>query len=289
MEEQMPRDLTARLAPFAILATGLASTAGLAAEEWRIGGFSTPESALFDAASNRVIVSNIVGDAMQADGNGTLSTVAPDGTMIDAEWVTGLDAPKGSAIGGDKLYVADLTRLRIVDLASGEYETVDVPGAVFLNDVTVADDGAVYLTDTFGNSIYVYKDGAASLFVQDLALDGPNGILAVDGMLYVASAGVFPSANDPGKPGGVQKVDIATRAITKEEAAGDFGTLDGIVMIGGALYVTDFMGGKLFRLEPGGTPAEVATLKMGSADTGSDGTSIYVPQMMEGELVKITP
>ena len=43
--------------------------------------------------------------------------------MIDAEWVTGLDAPKGSAIGGDKLYVADLTKLRIVDLASGAFET----------------------------------------------------------------------------------------------------------------------------------------------------------------------
>ena len=60
-------------------------------------------------------------------------------------------------------------------------------------------------------------------------------------------------------------------------------------MIGDALYVTDFMGGKLFRLEPGGTPTEVATLKMGSADIGSDGTSVYVPQMMEGELVKVTP
>jgi sugar lactone lactonase YvrE len=272
-----------------LLTAGLLCSTATAAEEWRTTGFSTPESALFDSANNRIIVSNIVGDAMQADGNGTLSTVAPDGTVIEAEWVTGLDSPKGSAIGGDKLYVADLTKLRIVDLASGEYETVDVPGSVFLNDVTVAEDGTVYVTDTFGNSIYSYKDGTAALFVQDAALDGPNGILAVGPILYIASAGVFPSANDPGKPGGVQKVDIATKAVTKEDAAGDFGTLDGIVMIGNALYLTDFMGGKLFRLEPGGTPTEVATLKMGSADAGSDGTSIYVPQMMEGELVKITP
>lgn len=284
----MPIRSTARIAGAAVLILGLVSSAAFAAEEWRTSGFSTPESALFDTANNRVIVSNIVGDPMQADGNGTLSTVAPDGTMIEAEWVTGLDSPKGSSIGGDKLYVADLTKLRIVDLASGEYETVDVPGAVFLNDVTVAEDGTVYVTDTFGNSIFSYKDGTAALFVQDAALDGPNGILAVGGTLYIASAGVFPSEGNPGKPGGVQKVDIATKAITKEEAAGDIGTLDGIVMIGDALYLTDFMG-KLFRLEPGGRATEVATLKMGSADTGTDGTSIYVPQMMEGELVKITP
>jgi sugar lactone lactonase YvrE len=284
----MPNLSTASLAGAGCLVLGLLSSVAFAGEEWRVSGFSTPESALFDAANNRVIVSNIVGDPMQADGNGTLSTVAPDGTMIDAEWVTGLDSPKGSAIGGDKLYVADLTKLRIVDLASGAYETVDVPGSMFLNDVTVADDGTVYVTDTFGSAIYSYKDGTAALFVQDPALDGPNGILAVGGTLYIASAGVFPSEGNPGKPGGVQKVDIATKAITKEEAAGDIGTLDGIVMIGNALYLTDFMG-KLFRLEPGGTATEVATLKMGSADTGSDGTSIYVPQMMEGELVKFTP
>lgn len=282
----MPRLSTVTAASLVVL--GLTASA-LGAEDWRLGGFSTPESALFDTANNRVIVSNIVGDAMQADGNGTLSTVSPDGTLIEADWVTGLDAPKGSAIGGDKLYVADLTKLRIVDLASGAFETVEVPGAVFLNDVTVADDGAVYVTDTFANGIFVYKDGAASLFVQDAALDGPNGIMADGGMLYIASAGVFPSATDPGKPGGVQKVDIATKAITKEEAAGDIGTLDGIVKIGDALYLSDFMGGKIFRLEPGGTATEVTTLSMGSADTGSDGTSIYVPLMMEGELVKFTP
>src|SRR5688572_19892797 len=135
----MPRLWT--LATASLVVFGLTGAA-TAAEDWRLGGFNTPESALWDAANNRVIVSNIVGDAMQADGNGMLSTVSPDGTMIDAEWVTGLDAPKGSAIGGNRLYVADLTKLRIVDLASGIYETIDVPGAVFLNDVTVADDGA---------------------------------------------------------------------------------------------------------------------------------------------------
>jgi hypothetical protein len=59
-------------------------------------------------------------------------------------------------------------------------------------------------------------------------------------------------------------------------------------MIGDVLYLTDFMG-KLYRLEPGGTPTEVTTLAMGSADIGSDGTSVFVPMMMEGELVKITP
>jgi len=260
-----------------------------AAQDWRTAGFSTPESVAYDEANDRLIVSNIVGDAMQADGSGTLSLVGTDGTMIDADWVSGLDAPKGSAIAGDTLYVADLTRLRIVDLATGEYETVDVAGSSFLNDVAVDADGAVYITDTFANSIYRYADGAAELWVQDAALMTPNGLLVDGGTLHVASIGIFAENPADNKPGGMYEIDLATKAITKNETAGDFGALDGIVKIGEDLYISDFMGGGIYRLAPGGTPEKITTLAMGSADIGSDGTSIYVPMMMEGELVKVTP
>ena len=272
----------------AILAAGLASPA-LAAEDWRLPGFSMPESALFDSANNRIIVSNIIGDAMQADGNGSLALVSPDGKMLDADWVTGLDAPKGSAIADGKLYVADLTNLRIVDLSTGAYETVPVPGSGFLNDVTADGDGNVYLTDTFANAIYRYADGKAELWLQDAALVSPNGILADGATLYVASIGVLAQTPADSKPGGVYAIDIATKAVTKDDVAGDFGFLDGIVKLGETLYLSDFMSGVVYSYVPGSAPTAIATLKLGSADIGSDGTSLYVPLMMEGEVVKLTP
>lgn len=278
-----------RIAPLGALVAILAADPAAAAEDWRLEGLSAPESALFDTANNRIIVSNIIGDAMQADGSGSLSLVSPEGAMLDAEWVTGLDAPKGSAIAGDKLYVADLTNLRIVDLATGTYETVPVTGATFLNDVTADADGNVYLTDTFANSIYRYADGATELWLQDAALLTPNGIVADGDTLYVASFGTLTDTPANNQPGGVYAINIASKTITKDEVAGDFGYLDGIVKMADAIFLTDFMSGTVFSYVPGSVPMAIATLKMGSADIGSDGTSLYVPLMMEGEVVKLTP
>lgn len=266
----------------------LATPAAWAAEEWRTPGFSVPESVVHDSANQRLIVSNIVGEATAADGNGTLALVGVDGVMIEAEWVKGLDAPKGSAIVGGTLYVADITNLRLVDLATGAVETLAVEGAGFLNDVTADGDGNVYITDTFANRIYRYADGKTELFLEDAALDSPNGILADGTSLIIASFGTLAEKPEDMKPGGLVSVDIASKAVTPVPEAGAFGFLDGIVKVGDSLVVSDFFAGTIYQIAPGAAPKSVAQLVMGSADIGTDGTAVYVPMMMEGELVKLT-
>ncbi|NMA97027.1 MAG: ATP/GTP-binding protein [Phyllobacteriaceae bacterium] len=272
------------------MATALALVPALAqgAEEWRLAGFETPESVVFDAVNQRLIVSNIVGDASAADGNGKLSLVALDGTMIEADWVTGLDAPKGSAIAGGKLYVADITNLRIVDLASGAVETLAIEGATFLNDVTADSAGTIYVTDTFANRIYAVADGAASILVEDPALGSPNGILADGDSLITAGFGQLAQNPEDMVPGSLMRVDIATKAVSAVEGADKIGFLDGIVKVGDRYIVTDFFGGAILGVTPGEAPETLATLVMGSADIGSDGEAIFVPMMMEGELVKLS-
>lgn len=262
--------------------------AAQAAEAWRTPGFSTPESVVYDADNQRLIVSNIVGEATEVDGNGTLSLVGLDGAVVEAEWVKGLDAPKGSAIANGKLYVADLSNLRIVDLASGALETVAVEGATFLNDVTADANGNVYLTDTFANRIYRYADGEAELFVEDAALQSPNGILADGDSLIIASFGTLAEKQEDMRPGGLVKIDIASKAVTPVETAGAFGFLDGIVKVGDDIIVSDFFAGAVYRIAPDAAPVPVTQLVMGSADIGTDGSAIFVPMMMQGELVKLT-
>lgn len=258
------------------------------AEEWRLAGFETPESVVFDADNQRLIVSNIVGDASAADGNGKLSLVGLDGAMIEADWVTGLDAPKGSAITGGKLYVADITNLRIVDLASGAVETLAIEGASFLNDVTADSAGTIYVTDTFANRIYAVADGAASILVEDPALGSPNGILADGDSLVTAGFGQLAEKPEDMVPGSLMRIDIATKTVSAVEGAEKFGFLDGIVKVGDRYIVSDFFGGAIFAVTPGEAPETLATLVMGSADIGSDGEAIFVPMMMEGELVKLS-
>src|SRR5438128_11263884 len=78
-------------------------------------GLQTPESVLWDPQQDVYFISNINGQALAADNNGYISRVNPDTMQVEAKWVEGgvkpgvtLNAPKGMAIVGDTLYVADI-------------------------------------------------------------------------------------------------------------------------------------------------------------------------------------
>lgn len=161
-------------------------------------GFSTPESVLYDEASDMYFVSNINGNPSQKDGNGFISRLrGEDGGIDSLRFIAGgrdgvtLNAPKGMALAGDTLWVADIDVLRAFDRTTGRpIATVafSAPRAEFLNDVAVGPDG-IYVTDT---GIRFAADGAmshpgtdrifrvagrtVSVAVEGDALGRPNGI-----------------------------------------------------------------------------------------------------------------
>lgn len=261
-----------------------------AGEIWRATGLEQPESALFDAANKRIIVSNIVGNPGEADGNGYLSVLSLDGKVITPHWTDGMDAPKGMAISGGKLYVADITKVRVVDLASGKLvASIDVPNAVFLNDMTADASGKAYVTDMLADAIYRIDGDTPELFVKDATLASPNGVFADGSRLIVASWGKGIKADfSTAEPGGLLAVDLASKAISPLPGAENFADLDGVIAIGDTIYATAYMTGTLYRYKQGGAPEAIATFKPGSADIGTDGKStIYVPLMDEGEVAAI--
>jgi len=280
------------LIPSAFLAViGIAAVpAAQAAELWRATGLEQPESALFDAANNRIIVSNIVGNPGDADGNGYLSVLSIDGKTVTRHWTGGMDAPKGMAISRGKLYVADITKVRVVDLASGKLVTsIAVPNAVFLNDMTSDAAGKVYVTDMLADAIYRIDGDRPELLVRDAMLAAPNGIFADGDRLIVASwgKGIKPDFSTA-EPGGLLSVDLASKVVSPLPGAQKFADLDGVVAIGDTIYATAYMTGTLYRYKAGGRPEAVADFKPGSADIGTDGKSIlYVPLMNEGEVAAL--
>ncbi|CAN7226631.1 SMP-30/gluconolactonase/LRE family protein [Mesorhizobium sp. LjRoot246] len=267
-----------------------AMPAAEAGELWRATGLEQPESALFDAANNRIIVSNIVGNPGEADGNGYLSVLSVDGKTVIQHWTDGMDAPKGMAIAGGKLYVADITRVRVVDLASGKLvASIAVPNAVFLNDMTADQSGKVYVTDMLADAIYRIDGERPELFVKDATLASPNGVFADGNRLIVASwgKGIRPDFSTA-EPGGLLSVDIASKVVSPLPGAQKFADLDGVVAIGDTIYATAYMTGTLYRYQAGAAPEAVAHFKPGSADIGTDGKSIlYVPLMNEGEVAAL--
>ena len=187
-------------------------------------GFATPESVLYDAEADVYLVSNINGSPFDTDGNGFVSRVSGDGKVEALKWIDGakdgvtLNAPKGMALWGDKLYVSDITTVRMFDRKTGEAKgEVAVEGSDFLNDVA-ADDSFVYVSNSGlgagfepsgADAIYkIDKDNKVSTLIKDKALGVPNGLLAKDGTVWVVTFGtgeLYPVDAD-GKKGDAVKL-----------------------------------------------------------------------------------
>ena len=257
--------------PLGIGLTGLllaSSAMAEVTEVWRTAGFSSPESVEWDAAAGLAYVSNMGADPMAADGDGYISTIGADGVVIAEKWLAGLNAPKGMAAAGGKLYTADLTELVEIDTATGAVTNrYPAAGSVLLNDVTAAPDGRIFVSDTFGNSVWVLENGAMSIFAQDPALMGANGVTVIGNALVVANLGDASQGFDKIKPGWVVSIDLSTKAITPYGSADPSGTLDGVEADSkGGVIFTDNMGGRLMQQAPGGAAAELAKLEPGAAD-----------------------
>src|SRR6478672_7313382 len=117
----------------------------------------TPESVRYDSDLDVFFVSNINGNPSQHDGNGFIAVVRADSTGVMKMLVESgkngvtLDAPKGLAVVGDTLWVADINHMRAFNKRTGaKVADIDLSSqhAMFLNDVAVGGDGAVYVTDT---------------------------------------------------------------------------------------------------------------------------------------------
>jgi len=62
---------------------------------WTVNtGLASPDSTYYHQPSNSVFVSNYSGSPYNKDGNGYITRIAPDGTLLAEKWATGLNAPK---------------------------------------------------------------------------------------------------------------------------------------------------------------------------------------------------
>lgn len=143
-----------------------------------------PESVLYMPDRAELFVSLIDGAGNEKDGKGGIAILNLDGSLKKPTWVVGLNAPKGMAVYGDHLYVADLTEVVVIDMRSGHVtDKVPVEGSTFLNDVTVDREGKIYVSDTRQNKIFLIQENRASLYLDNV--NSANGLKVIDDQLYV--------------------------------------------------------------------------------------------------------
>lgn len=258
-------------------------------------GFATPESVLYDAKADVYLVSNINGSPSAADNNGFISRVSPDGSKVDLKWIEAgkkgvkLDGPKGSAIVGGTLYVADISRLREFDATSGKPKgEIPLVGATFANDVTAGPDGKVYVSDsgikiddkgvtpTGTDAVYVVEKGKAKVLAKGDELGHPNGLLWASDKLWVVTlgSGEIYSLDKAGKKSDGQKLPK--------------GALDGIIAVGDSIFVSSWEAQGVFKGKPGGTWDLVLSGLKAPADIGFDSkhSLILVPRFQD-DIVEV--
>jgi sugar lactone lactonase YvrE len=257
-------------------------------QAWELAGFKEPESVVFEAGEGVLYVSNVAGSPMEKDGVGHISKVSLDGQLIEEAWVDGLDAPKGLAVSGGKLYVADIDTLVEIDLGSKKTRRFPAAGAKFFNDVAADSAGRVYVSDMMGDAIWRLADGSFEKWLEDPALEGPNGLLAEDGRLVVGCWGVITEGFSTSKVGHLKTVSLADKSISSLGDGTPVGNLDGLEPDGkGGYFVTDWMAGALLHILPSGESHQVLDLNQGSADHEyiMDERQLIIPMMNDGKVV----
>jgi sugar lactone lactonase YvrE len=245
-------------------------------------GFLAPESVLHDSTQDIYFVSNINGSPTAKDNNGFISRVRPDGAIENLKFIEGgragvtLNAPKGLALQGDTLWVADIDAVRAFNARTGaplDSVKLDSLGAVFLNDLAIAPTGAIYITDTgirfddVGNVLHpgpdrifrVGPDRKVTVAARGDTLGRPKGITldAVGTRFIVVSFG--GKSVMAWKPG-----DRAPSVIAK--GAGGF---DGVEMAGARMLVSSWNDSTVSSYETG-QEVKVITGVPSPADIGYD-------------------
>jgi gluconolactonase len=253
----------------------------------KISGLKMPESVV-QAKDGRIFVSEI--GEFGKDGDGQITMIDKSGKR--SVFASGLNDPKGLAVIGINVYVADKTK--VLKISPDGSATVFAAATAFpatpqfLNDLEADPQGNLYVSDSgdimgTGKGGAIYKldaTGKVTLLIdgkQDARVMAPNGLLADDTgnvLIYVDfTSGILYSYN--------QK----TKALTN--IAEGFGGGDGVVHhSNGSMFVSDWKNGKVFSVS---TKGDVSLLKDGfqsAADIAitKDETYIMVPDMKAGEL-----
>jgi sugar lactone lactonase YvrE len=256
---------------------------------WETTGLKTPESALPVPAEGFAYVSNVAGNPTDKDGNGFISKVSlADGKIIALEWAKGLDAPKGLALAGGKLYASDIDKLVEIDAKTGKIlAKYDAPGSQFLNDIAVDAQGNVYVSDSSTSAIWRLAGGKFEKWLEDPALKFPNGLHVSGDKLIIAAWGAPGTSAQSSAPSNLVAVSLADRKISDLGDGTPVGNLDGIEPDGDDFLVTDWVAGALYRIDRKGKATQLLDLSQGSADIGyvPEKKLLLVPMMLDDKLV----
>ena len=238
----------------------------------------TPESVLADESGGILYVSNMNNSAAPNSASGYISKVDMNGNIVKLKWAEGLNGPKGMGLFENNLYVSDFDELVKINIESGKIvERIKIEGNPNLNDVTVGNDGSVYVAGYSSNVIYKVKDGTVEPIFSGTQGENFNGLLwETDRILLTTSSGsTFKS--------------IDWDALKVTVLAEEIGHGDGIASVGNGDYIISDWRGRIFYVPAKGeaiTLLDTREQEINAADIDYiiETNTLYVPTFNRNTL-----
>lgn len=229
---------------------------------WEISsGLDVPESSYYNPFDKTIYVSNIVGKYDVKDGIGYISKVSMDGKIIQKEWISGLNGPKGMSATKQKLFVTDFDRVLEIEISSRkilkEYKSTKSKD---LNDVVIASDGRIYVTDSASDCLFFVGKDSLEVYMEDDQIKGMNGIYTEGNILYI------------GAKGNLLSISLQSKEI--KVLANNVGYVDGIFQLSPGAFIASDFGGKIQLVQVGKgieKLLDTSSKKINAADLG------YIP------------
>jgi hypothetical protein len=235
---------------------------------------ATPESVLPDLKNNKLYVSLIDGEPWGVDGKGGIGSMTNKGTGYDSNWITGLNAPKGLGMYRNKMYAADISEVVVVDISKGKLlKKIPIEGASGLNDITVSENGTVYVSDSKTGRIWKLDNEKPVLYLENVT--GANGLKSVREDLYYAKGSALMKAD-------------AKKQISQIADVGQ--AIDGIEPVGNGDFIVTSWSGYIFYVYANGQTElllDTHLEKKNTADIGYDPDKkiLYVPTFFDRRIV----
>ncbi len=206
-----------------------------------------------------------------------------------------LSAPKGMLVRDGYLYVCDVNKVMVYNLAdkAAEPRTIALPeGNLFANDL-VSEGDYLYVSVTNTDRIFrvdISRPGQPGQPQEWLSVAGPNGLLLHEGSLYVAS---YPADGRTTDAHVVYRIADLQNPVAEKwmEVSGQY---DGLAVAsdGKALYVTNWTPAQVSRIDLDTRQLSPLDLKLpqalvGPADITVTGGYLYIPDLPNSRVVVV--
>lgn len=253
--------------------------------DWKIdNAFRIPESVVYDPKEKMIYVSNYDGYKRSIkEGLQSISKISLDRKVIDLNWVKGLANPTGLAIYKDKLYAVERTGVAEIELRSGKIiNRFNCNDSTTLNDITVAKDGSIFVSDPIGSRIFRIKDGVSEIWVSAGDLRGANGLTTDNERIYVLTNG----------DGCLKEISMESKKISIMAELNST-TLDGLQLDANGNFLFSKYDGKLYRVTRTGKITKILDLtgpEINIADFFYDPNNnmILIPTLLNNSIMSYT-